>query len=114
MSPDPFANIRPAQHNGNRLPYQPLLALYALGRWARGERDTIRFVDAEGPLRELMAELGLRATRTQAELPFWALRSSGDWEVTPADLPARIRGLRSIRDTTPRERCTGPVLGAAP
>ena len=116
MSPAPFARIRPAQHDGVRRPYQPLLALYALGRWARDERDPIRFVEAEEPLRALMAEFGPRVERNQAELPFWALQSGGDWEVTPADLPARLGGsgpsALQLRESDARGEFSAALRGA--
>jgi putative restriction endonuclease len=83
MSPDPFCQINVGRHAGQRLPYQPLLVLFALGRWAAGNRNPLRFSEVEDAIRRLMEDFGPQRSRHLPELPFWHLRSSGTWEVTP-------------------------------
>jgi putative restriction endonuclease len=43
---------------GQRAPHKPLLVLYALGRWARGERDDIPFREVDRDLTPLLKEFG--------------------------------------------------------
>jgi putative restriction endonuclease len=53
------AKIRAWQRDGIRAPHKPLLLLYALGRLQRSQSNTaIPFTEAEGPLKELLAEYG--------------------------------------------------------
>lgn len=86
-SPNPvlaaFARLRVWERGGHRAPHKPLLALLALGRWAAGDRTPLRFADAEGPLRDLLAEFGPPRKSFHPEFPFWHLRTDGVWEVTP-------------------------------
>ena len=41
-----------------RAPHKPLLVLYALGRWSRGDRGDIAFRDADRDLTPLLKEFG--------------------------------------------------------
>jgi putative restriction endonuclease len=60
-----------------RAPHKPLLVLYALGRWARGDRDEIPFKDLDRDLTELLKEFGPPRKAYHPEYPFWWLRSDG-------------------------------------
>jgi putative restriction endonuclease len=44
-----FAGLNVWRRRGQRAPHKPLLVLYALGRWQRGEAGDVPFRDAEGP-----------------------------------------------------------------
>jgi putative restriction endonuclease len=69
-----------------RAPHKPLLVLYALGRWARGDRDDIPFVDVDRALTGLLKEFGPPRKAHHPEYPFWWLRSDGVWVVHAREL----------------------------
>jgi putative restriction endonuclease len=75
-----FARLRVWERAGVRAPHKPLLVLYALGRWARGER-AVRFADAAGDLKALLSEFGPPRRSYHPEYPFWYLRTDGVWDV---------------------------------
>jgi putative restriction endonuclease len=73
-----------------RAPHKPLLVLYALGRWSRGESTDIPFRDAEPVLTALLKEFGPSRQSYHPEYPFWRLQNDGVWTVhAPADLTLR-------------------------
>jgi putative restriction endonuclease len=67
-----------------RAPHKPLLVLYALGRWTRGDRDEITFADVNNKLTELLKEFGPPRKSFHPEYPFWRLQSDGVWNVHSA------------------------------
>ena len=56
-----------------RAPHKPLLMLYALGRWARGEADT-PFAEAVPDLTSLLIGFGPRRKSNRPGYPFWRLQ----------------------------------------
>jgi putative restriction endonuclease len=64
-----------------RAPHKPLLALYALGRWAGGDRGEIPFKDVDRDVTELLKEFGPPRKTHHPEYPFWWLRTDGLWVV---------------------------------
>lgn len=68
-----------------RAPHKPLLVLYALGRWSRGEYDDIPFNDANRDLTELLKEFGPSRKAYHPEYPFWWLQSDAIWNVRGAE-----------------------------
>jgi putative restriction endonuclease len=69
---------------------KPLLVLYALGRWIRGDQGGIPFGEVDRDLTELLKEFGPPRRSYHPEYPFWRLQNDGVWTVTRiAPLPAR-------------------------
>ena len=66
---------------GQRAPHKPLLVLYALGKWARGESEQLYFADAEADLTLLLKEFGPSRRSHHPEYPFWWLQNDGVWVV---------------------------------
>ena len=72
-----------------RAPHKPLLVLYALGLWQRGQAE-VRFRDAEPDLRALLQEFGPPRKSDHPEQPFWRLQRDGVWTVdAPAGMPLK-------------------------
>ena len=59
--------------------------LYALGRWARGERGDVPFADVNRDLTELLKEFGPPRKSHHPEYPFWRLQADGVWIVRAAE-----------------------------
>jgi putative restriction endonuclease len=79
-----------------RAPHKPLLILYALGRWQRGQTE-VTFREAEPKLRALLQEFGPPRKSDHPEQPFWRLQNDGVWTVhAPEGLPLKTG------DTIPR------------
>ena len=79
------AKIRTWQRDGVRAPHKPLLLLYALGRLQRaGQNEPVTFVEAEGPLADLLVEFG-PPRKSSPGYPFHHLESDGLWQVTTAE-----------------------------
>jgi hypothetical protein len=64
-----------------RAPHKPLLVLYALGWWSRGQCGDISFRELDPELRTLLREFGLPRQSYHPEYPFWRLQNDGVWEV---------------------------------
>jgi putative restriction endonuclease len=75
---------------GQRAQHKPLLVLYALGRWARGERGDIPFREVDRDLTALLKEFGPPRQSYHPEYPFWRLQNDGVWQVQ-ADGPLKAR-----------------------
>ena len=71
---------------GQRAPHKPLLALYALGHWSRGEADGIPFRDVDRDLTPMLKEFGPPRQSYHPEYPFWRLQNDGVWTVTAAGM----------------------------
>src|SRR5262249_39655594 len=72
-----FDRLNVWSRGGQRAPHKPLLALYALGRWSRGDRGEIPFHEAERGLEGLLPEFGPERRSYHPEYPFWHRRSAG-------------------------------------
>ena len=64
--------------------------LYALGRWARGERGDIPFRDVDHDLTPLVKEFSPPRQSYHPEYPFWRLQNDGVWGAH-ADVPLKAR-----------------------
>jgi putative restriction endonuclease len=79
-----------------RAPHKPLLVLYALSLWQRGQTE-VTFREAEPALKALLQEFGPPRKSDHPEQPFWRLQRDGVWEVrVPSALPLKTG------DTIPR------------
>jgi putative restriction endonuclease len=76
-----FDRLNVWSRGGQRAPHKPLLTLYALGRWARGERDDVAFVEVDRDLTALLKEFGPPRQSYHPEYPFWRLQNDGVWAV---------------------------------
>src|SRR5215213_7247598 len=79
-----------------RAPHKPLLVLYALGRWSRGEMTDIPFREVDADLTGLLKEFGPSRKLHHAEYPFWRLQNDGVWAV------------HASGELTPRQGSTDP------
>src|SRR6516162_2546912 len=85
-----FDKLNVWRRGDQRAPHKPLLVLYALGRWSRGEGGDVAFRDAESVLTSLLKEFGPPRQSYHAEYPFWRLQNDGVWTVhAPSDLTPR-------------------------
>jgi putative restriction endonuclease len=86
----PFDELSVWSRGDQRAPHKPLLILYALARWASGDRQPILFADAEPDLMTLLKEFGPPRQSYHPEYPFWRLQNDGVWTVT-ANAPLKPR-----------------------
>jgi putative restriction endonuclease len=87
---DRFERLAVWSRGDQRAPHKPLLVLYALGRWSRGDRADLPFAQVDRDLTELLKEFGPSRKSYHAEYPFWRLQNDGVWVVgSNAPLPAR-------------------------
>jgi putative restriction endonuclease len=87
---DQFDRLAIWSRGDQRAPHKPLLILYALGRWSRGDQADIPFADVNRDLTELLKEFGPSRQSYHPEYPFWRLQNDGVWSVTSnAPLPSR-------------------------
>jgi putative restriction endonuclease len=89
-----FARLNVWSRGGQRAPHKPLLVLYALGRWSRGEAADIPFAEVDPVLTELLKEFGPARQSYHPEYPFWRLQNDGVWAIQAAD------GLKSRKSNT--------------
>jgi putative restriction endonuclease len=94
-----FDKLNVWRSGGQRAPHKPLLVLYALGRWNRGDTADIRFAGAEPDLTALLKEFGPSRRSYHPEYPFWRLQNDGVWVIHASD---------SLR---PRKSNTDPSKG---
>ena len=85
-----FDQINVWTRGDERAPHKPLLILYALGRWQRGERSEVQFADVAQDVGELLREFGPPRRSYHPEYPFWRLQADGLWTVE-ADAPVEPR-----------------------
>jgi len=64
-----------------RAPHKPLLLLYALGRWSRGETGDIPFKQIVGDLTTMLKAYGPSRQAHHPEYPFWRLQNDRVWIV---------------------------------
>ncbi len=106
-----FARLSVWQKAGVRAPHKPLLALYALGRVARGAPRLMRFGEIEAEVNGLIDEFGPQRSRPSAHYPFWHLHSDGIWA-----LPGRAAIVESglTRSGAPRVAVLRAAQGGFP
>jgi hypothetical protein len=78
---DRFSRLNVWSRGDQRAPHKPLLVLYALGRWARGETADIPFQQVDADLTGLLKEFGPPRQSYHPEYPFWRLQNDGVWVV---------------------------------
>jgi putative restriction endonuclease len=76
-----FDKLNVWSRGDQRAPHKPLLVLYALGRWTRGETNDIPFREVEPTLTGLLKEFGPPRSSYHPEYPFWRLQNDGVWSV---------------------------------
>src|SRR5437764_9480521 len=79
-----FDRLNVWSRGGQRAPHKPLLVLYALGRWARGDTGDVPFREAAPALAALLKEFGPPRRSLHPEYPFWRLQNDGVWAVRAA------------------------------
>jgi putative restriction endonuclease len=85
-----FERLKMWAHGDQRAPHKPLLVLYAIGCWQRGQTDLL-YADVYEDLANLLREFGPRRKVDRPEHPFWRLQNDKVWEVTssaPIPIPA--------------------------
>src|SRR5581483_9922455 len=76
-----FDQLNVWSRGDQRAPHKPLLVLYALGRWSRGETTDIPFKQVDADLTGLLKEFGPPRQSYHPEYPFWRLENDGVWAV---------------------------------
>src|SRR6516165_985251 len=76
-----FDRLNVWSRGDQRAPHKPLLVLYALGRWSRGETGYIPFNQVDADLTGLLKEFGPPRQSYHPEYPFWRLQNDGVWLV---------------------------------
>src|SRR5262245_60692475 len=79
-----FDGLNVWSRGGQRAPHKPLLVLYALGRWCRGDQSAVPFSEVDKPLTELLIRFGPARQSYHPEYPFWRLQNDGVWQVAAA------------------------------
>jgi putative restriction endonuclease len=76
-----FDQLNVWSRGDQRAPHKPLLVLYALGKWGRGDRTDIPFMQVDTDLTRLLKEFGPPRQSYHPEYPFWRLQNDGVWVV---------------------------------
>jgi putative restriction endonuclease len=76
-----FDKLNVWSRGGQRAPHKPLLVLYALGRWSRGETADVPYKQVDPDLTRLLKEFGPSRQSFHPEYPFWRLQNDGVWAV---------------------------------
>jgi putative restriction endonuclease len=76
-----FDGLNVWSRGDQRAPHKPLLVLYALGRWSRGETGAVSFRKVDPDLTALLKEFGPPRQSYHPEYPFWRLQNDGVWAV---------------------------------
>jgi len=93
-----FSSLRQHQHNGQRSPHKPLLALLALGRMAATGASDVPWAVAEEELADLIAEFGPASNTGRAQsaaYPFTRLRTDHIWTLDADVDNDRVSPLRA-------------------
>jgi putative restriction endonuclease len=113
-----FHALRTWGEDGVRIPYKPLLLLYALGRCAGGRARLMEFEKIEQDLTRIFREFGPPGAVCDPASLFWDLRNDGVWEVSGGG-DGSVRAGKAMKPTRARliaDRTTGgltPGLFAA-
>jgi putative restriction endonuclease len=70
-----FDGLNVWSRGGQRAPHKPLLVLYALGRWQRGDEGDIPYREVDRDLTALLKEFGPPRQSYHPEYPFWRLQT---------------------------------------
>jgi putative restriction endonuclease len=101
MTEDPilqrFDQLNVWKRGRHRAPHKPLLVLYALGRWSRGDTSDMPFREVERPLTELLREFGPPRQSDHPEYPFWRLQNDDVWRVQPDSVMKPRKSNSDIR-----------------
>jgi putative restriction endonuclease len=82
-----FDELNTWKQGEQRAPHNPLLVLYALGLWQRGQTE-VTFLEAEPALKALLQEFAPPRRSDHPQEPFWRLQRDGIWKVqVPFVLP---------------------------
>lgn len=81
---DLFAGLTVWKQGSARAPHKPLLALYALARFASGE-ERLLFTTVEEPLKQLLIDFGPHRATYHPQYPFWRLQTDGVWTLSETD-----------------------------
>ena len=76
---DLFDRLAVWSRGEQRAPHKPLLVLYAIGRWVRGDQGGITFGEVDRDLTDLLKEFGPPRRSYHPEYPFWRLQNDGVW-----------------------------------
>lgn len=90
-----FDSLNVWKRGDQRAPHKPLLVLFALGRWQRGETE-IGFEVADSELTGLLREFGPDRKTIHPELPFFHLQSDGVWDLETVAKPTPRKGSKSF------------------
>ena len=74
-----FQNISVWKRGSQRAPHKPLLILYALGKYNRGEDRLLPYTEVDSYLRNLLLEFGPPRKSIHTEYPFWRLQNDKVW-----------------------------------
>ncbi len=77
-----FEQLTTWSKGSQRAPHKPLLVLLALGEWSRGH-PSVKFSEADKPLKELLRRFGPARKAHHPECPFWRLQTDGMWDIHP-------------------------------
>jgi putative restriction endonuclease len=78
---DQFLKVKSWRNGGIRAPHKPLLMLYSLAQFSRGDEELI-FAEVEGEVRNLLRGFGPNRQTYRAEYPFWRLQNDNLWCVS--------------------------------
>jgi putative restriction endonuclease len=101
-------NLNPQRSPVGVYPHQPLLVLYLLGRAQRLESNEVAYLEAAKTLKPALAELG-PSDNADPLLPFWHLRTSSFWTVSPDHPSVLTRRKGKDRPTPTAMKSVNPV-----
>lgn len=96
------AHLNRHTHNGRRAAHKPLLLLWALARFNRGD-ERLPFAAVEPAVGALLRSFG-PSHRTSPDYPFWHLQTDGLWVIEDADSLPPGKGQKKPLVTTLRDR----------
>jgi putative restriction endonuclease len=77
---DRFLNIKSWKQGDVRAPHKPLLLLYLLAKFARGDKE-FGFAEIESDIRSLLRDFGPTRSSYDVNYPFWRLQNDKLWQV---------------------------------